>query len=358
VSGELPDRGGVFAAFAAGLDAMKDTDDYLKVHGGHYLVLPQAAVSGSMEYLLPGAGTVGAGVAAARVSAGLLRSLGRAVTRAIEAVARAQRRTGLCFPAGTPVLMADGSTKPIEEVEVGDLVWSDDPGDGEAASGRRVTAHLRNWTERLVHVAVDQDGDGDADGEVRATGEHPFWTVGRGWVEAQHLQPGDVLQSPDGTAPVVTCAQSVLTTCDTFNLTIAETHTYFALAGELPVLVHNADLVPPYFGGAYNQLGSVYGLVERHHIPPASIIPFRPERAPAIQMAYTDHIHTRSWGNSAPAQAYREGLRRMWNQGRARSVFAKEIWDIRRVAGSRYNDAIQEVLAYARAQGMLMPPCR
>ena len=35
-----------------------------------------------------------------------------------------QQPRGTCFPAGTPVLMADGSEKPIEDVEVGDLVFS------------------------------------------------------------------------------------------------------------------------------------------------------------------------------------------------------------------------------------------
>ena len=32
-----------------------------------------------------------------------------------------------CFPAGTPVLMADGTTRPIEDVAVGDHVACTDP---------------------------------------------------------------------------------------------------------------------------------------------------------------------------------------------------------------------------------------
>ena len=36
-----------------------------------------------------------------------------------------------CFPAGTPVLMADGTTRPIEDVAVGDHVACTDPDTGQ-----------------------------------------------------------------------------------------------------------------------------------------------------------------------------------------------------------------------------------
>ena len=39
-----------------------------------------------------------------------------------------------CFPAGTRVLMADGTARPIEEVEAGDRVASADPDTGRPAT--------------------------------------------------------------------------------------------------------------------------------------------------------------------------------------------------------------------------------
>jgi hypothetical protein len=41
-----------------------------------------------------------------------------------------------CFLAGTPVTMADGSSKPIEQVRAGDWVMSFDQKTGETKPGR------------------------------------------------------------------------------------------------------------------------------------------------------------------------------------------------------------------------------
>jgi RHS repeat-associated protein len=155
-------------------------------------------------------------------------------------------RPVFCFPPGTMVLMADGSTKAIERIESGEAVWADDPEDGEPAAPRRVTHLHRNWTRRLIHVAVDHDRDGRTDGEIKATGEHPFWTANRGWINAKDLNPGDTLSSADGRTPVVISVASVPTTTDTFNLTVEGSHTFFAFAGDVAVLVHNTeyDIVP------------------------------------------------------------------------------------------------------------------
>lgn len=60
-----------------------------------------------------------------------------------------------CFLAGTAILMADGSEKPIEQIRVGDLVMSFDPA---VESGRgpllpaKVTRLFRNVTEAVLSV--------------------------------------------------------------------------------------------------------------------------------------------------------------------------------------------------------------
>lgn len=98
---------------------------------------------------------------------------------------------------------------------------------------------------------TDKDGDGEADGVIEATGEHPFWTRNHEWVKAKDLRSGDVLQGANGMMPVVVSVDSSPTNTDTFNLTVNGTHTFFAFAGDCPVLVHNAY---PFQIGTYGSL--------------------------------------------------------------------------------------------------------
>ena len=78
-----------------------------------------------------------------------------------------------CFVAGTPVLMADGSYKMIEEIVVGDIVQSYDIETGEYCDGI-VTEVVTGYTTRIAMV-------GFADGSYVAMSEpHPLYTEG-GW---------------------------------------------------------------------------------------------------------------------------------------------------------------------------------
>ena len=71
-----------------------------------------------------------------------------------------------CFPRGTLVTMADGSRKPIEAVQVGDMVLT------HKGRGRRVTeVHRRHYEGDLYAVK------GEAYEPVWCTEEHPWWTV-------------------------------------------------------------------------------------------------------------------------------------------------------------------------------------
>ncbi len=100
------------------------------------------------------------------------------------------------FVPGTKILMADGSSKPIEEVEVGDKVLATDPQTGETRI-ETVTAEIKGkGLKHLVKVVIDTDGDkGEATAEVTATDGHPFWVPELGqWLDATDLQPGQWLQ--------------------------------------------------------------------------------------------------------------------------------------------------------------------
>ncbi|MFC8838519.1 RHS repeat-associated core domain-containing protein, partial [Streptomyces griseoincarnatus] len=104
---------------------------------------------------------------------------------------------GNSFVPGTKVLMADGSSKPIEEVEVGDRVLATDPETGETRI-ETVTAEIKGkGLKHLVKVVIDTDGDkGEKTAEVTATDGHPFWVPELGqWLDATDLQPGQWLQT-------------------------------------------------------------------------------------------------------------------------------------------------------------------
>ena len=98
------------------------------------------------------------------------------------------------------------------------------------------------------------------DAEIKATGNHPFWVVkgkkiklrpfaadltvaerpstpsGR-WIEARHLQAGDVLRGFYGRHYKVDRVASSYQHSTVYNLKVAELHTY--AVGKKGILVHN-----------------------------------------------------------------------------------------------------------------------
>ncbi|WP_437951296.1 polymorphic toxin-type HINT domain-containing protein [Sorangium sp. So ce296] len=142
----------------------------------------------------------------------------------------------ICFAPGTEVVMADGSTKAIEDVAVGDLVLSDDPTDEAPPEAQEVEELHRTSTHRLFHIHVGSE-DG---GEVLSTGRHPFWTQ-RGWVAAEDLDASDLLLDSAGKLTAIRSISVESRETPTFNLSVKKHHTYFVVAGMTPLLVHNVD---------------------------------------------------------------------------------------------------------------------
>ncbi|MFI5932014.1 RHS repeat-associated core domain-containing protein [Actinoplanes sp. NPDC051494] len=157
------------------------------------------------------------------------------------------------FVAGTAVLMADGTSKPIEEVEPGDTVKAADPKAGESESGepesgdpksgdpadRQVTRTIRtDDDEQFVDVTVT-----GTDGEqhtVTTTEHHPFWSETRKtWVDAGDLRAGELLRTSAGTYVQISAVRSYEHEERTYDLTVDALHSYYVLAGEDSLLVHN-----------------------------------------------------------------------------------------------------------------------
>ncbi|MFJ4670190.1 polymorphic toxin-type HINT domain-containing protein [Kitasatospora purpeofusca] len=142
------------------------------------------------------------------------------------------------FPPGTLVLMADGTTLPIEDVKPGDAVTSTDPQTGETASkpvtAKIVTPDDAEFTELTVT-------DAGASTTITSTSHHPYWDeTAQRWIPAAELQPGHHLTTPDHTPLTVLATRTYTTTPQRADdLTVDDLHTYYVLAGTTPVLVHN-----------------------------------------------------------------------------------------------------------------------
>ncbi|MFJ4338097.1 polymorphic toxin-type HINT domain-containing protein [Streptomyces sp. NPDC088915] len=144
------------------------------------------------------------------------------------------------FLPGTEVLMADGSTKPIEEVKVGDEVLAGDPNTGTTRA-ETVTAEIKGeGLKRLVRVTVETDG-GTA--SVTATDGHPFWSPEKGeWIEAAGLRSDERLQTVNGSSVrIKDLKRWTALGAKVYNLSVSDLHTYYVLAGATPVLVHNSN---------------------------------------------------------------------------------------------------------------------
>lgn len=147
------------------------------------------------------------------------------------------------FAPGTRVLMADGSTKAIDKVEPGDLVLATDPVTGETGAREVVATIVGQGRKDLVDVTLDTDGArGEQTGKIIATAKHPFRVAERGWVEAAnlHISDGLATQHADADAVTVLAVTTRSQYARVYNLTVADLHTYYVLAGATPVLVHNS----------------------------------------------------------------------------------------------------------------------
>ncbi|MFC4047488.1 polymorphic toxin-type HINT domain-containing protein, partial [Dactylosporangium siamense] len=140
------------------------------------------------------------------------------------------------FDPDTRVRMADGTDRPIGEIGEGDQVVATDPQTGETTT-RTVTRKHINLDTDLTDLTV-----ADADGvqTLNTTAHHPFWSETRqSWVDAADLRANEQIESLDGSVVVILTVHRFTAPQVMHDLTVAEIHTYYVLAGGTPVLVHN-----------------------------------------------------------------------------------------------------------------------
>lgn len=206
------------------------------------------------------------------------------------------------FTGATPVLMADGSTKAIDQVKVGDHIADAVPGQsatqdntvtnvivtktdhdfvsldikplapGTSTAASKATTTVKSVLKKAavgLAAAVAALGAATATantsgqpgttasaatttattvsqqgGTLTTTFHHPFYDITQAaFVDAQNLKAGDELQTPTGHA-VVAGIRLYHANTVTYDLTIGALHTYYVIAGDTPVLVHNCQITP------------------------------------------------------------------------------------------------------------------
>jgi RHS repeat-associated protein len=151
---------------------------------------------------------------------------------------------GGCFVAGTPILMADGTSKPIEEVRAGDKVLSRSE-DGKQFGAKTVSeTYVRKGVPTLkVHLSSGQ--------VIETTQEHPFYVDGEGFVPAGRLSVGTSIvtrvsssgKTRGGTwySSRITRIEATGTRQTVYNCQVQGFHTYFVGTATDAVWVHNTD---------------------------------------------------------------------------------------------------------------------
>ncbi|MGW5879914.1 RHS repeat-associated core domain-containing protein [Nocardiopsis terrae] len=192
---------------------------------------------------------------------------------------------GNSFVPGTGVVMADGSIKPIEDVDIGEKVLATDPETGEQSARTVLATIIGSGAKSLVQVTIDpttereapagDEASADEDSEgvpgpvvagdvIVATDGHPFWVPELGlWVDAVDLAPGMWLQTSSGTWVQVSAVQDWTQAATVHNLTVQGVHTFHVIAGSLDLLNHNSGGMDGCSDAAYQGVLHIQDELER-----------------------------------------------------------------------------------------------
>jgi RHS repeat-associated protein len=164
---------------------------------------------------------------------GALGGVGYGASRAVQSYRNSPRVC--CFVAGTAVIVSSGY-KNIEDIKVGDLVLAKNIDSGEK-DWKPVTKLYKKFREIYELKVVTDDAD---ELTIETTDDHPFYVKEKGWVNTIDLKKGDRIESSKelGVIAVINVRNSNRMS-ETFNLEVAEFHTYYAT--RLNLLVHNCN---------------------------------------------------------------------------------------------------------------------
>jgi hypothetical protein len=134
-----------------------------------------------------------------------------------------------CFVAGTQISMEDGSTKNIEDVQVGEKVLTYNEQSGEQEAG--VVGDLKQHeVTSVIRLTLDNENI------IITTEEHPFFIEGKGWVKAGEIEVLDVCKKVDGSESLISTVEKLDETHMVYNLlSVSDNHNFYANG----ILVHN-----------------------------------------------------------------------------------------------------------------------
>lgn len=131
---------------------------------------------------------------------------------------------GGCFLAGTPITMADGTTKPIESVRVGDAVLVYDESTSSVTEAEVTGVYEPFMTDSYYVI----------NNEIRATGTQPLLVNG-GWVDVSELRAGLTMSYASGKARSILTIERIQEPVLVYNIEIGSLSTYIAHG----VIAHN-----------------------------------------------------------------------------------------------------------------------
>jgi hypothetical protein len=129
--------------------------------------------------------------------------------------------------------MADGTTKPIEAVRIGDSVMSRNEQTGKTEP-EPISAVIRHGNTPTITLALS-DGD-----HIVTTAPHPFYVIGKGFTEARSLRAGEAIASRAGEPATITAIDHTAAV-PVYNLTVAGDHTYFVGRASGGLWAHNVN---------------------------------------------------------------------------------------------------------------------
>jgi len=146
-----------------------------------------------------------------------------------------------CFLAGTNVVMADRTYKPIEDIEAGEFVLSYDEETEKILPGKVTNVFHHTPEEMTPYYLVIND-------RLKVTPNHQFYSDGK-WIEAGNLRVGNFLFTQEqGTSHIIYSLEKICKRESSFDLEVEDCHTFFVSMGNgIDVLVHNAPVpsAPP-----------------------------------------------------------------------------------------------------------------
>mmetsp|Transcript_122968 Transcript_122968/g.223488 ORF Transcript_122968/g.223488 Transcript_122968/m.223488 type:complete len:961 (+) Transcript_122968:47-2929(+) len=162
------------------------------------------------------------------------------------------RLRGGCFVGSTSVVMGDGSSKPISQINVGEEVSTLDvtSGLGKLPITAPVIATCRKQHGRFIEIHTKPTVSGiPQNAPITCTPDHTFYVVGKGWAahtpcQGPTLEVGDHLISSEqaGASQVVTAIEELsnldTSPVETYCLSVASTCSFF-VGG---VLAHNMQI--------------------------------------------------------------------------------------------------------------------